>query len=126
MTRLFFKHLYKTSKGEKIENIEMVMDFLIRLLISGLIIYLATMLVGKKKRMKTAFITAISGAIIFSVAHYVIDPVMVASILGGIGWLLALQHFYNIGWFRSLVVAILIWFIADIVSSIIPTLTSIF
>ena len=39
----------------------------------------------------------------------------VASLIGGIGWLIALRFLYTIGWLKALGLAIIIWIISAIV-----------
>jgi hypothetical protein len=48
----------------------------------------------------------------------------VASILGGIGWLIALRFLYSIGWLKALGLAIIIWIISAIVGYFLPTLAT--
>ena len=47
---------------------------------------------------------------------------LIAAVIGGIFWLLALQHLYSIGWIKSLLIAIVIWVVTSIVGWFLPTL----
>jgi hypothetical protein len=49
-------------------------------------------------------------------------PGLIAAIIGGIVWLIALQHLYKIGWIKSLVIAVIIWIVTSIVGWFLPTL----
>jgi hypothetical protein len=44
-----------------------------------------------------------------------------AAIVGGVVWLFALKQLYEIGWFKSLLIAIIIWIVASIVGVLLPT-----
>jgi hypothetical protein len=103
--------------------LEVVIGFLISLVVSGVIIYLATKLLGEKEGFGTAIFAALIGAIIFALASYFIVVGWIAALIGGIAWLIALSSLYNIGWLKSLVIAIVIWIFAAIVSWVLPNLT---
>ena len=45
-----------------------------------------------------------------------------ASLIGGIAWLIALGVLYSIGWLKALVIAIIVWIIAAIVGIFLPTM----
>jgi uncharacterized membrane protein (GlpM family) len=46
---------------------------------------------------------------------------LLAGLIGGFVWLLALGSLYNMGWLKALVVAVVVWIIAAIVGFILPT-----
>jgi len=46
-----------------------------------------------------------------------------ASTIGGIAWLIALGSLYDIGWMKSLAIAVVIWIITNLVSLFLPTVT---
>jgi hypothetical protein len=48
---------------------------------------------------------------------------LLAAIIGGIVWLLALKGLYKIGWLKAILIAVLIWIVAAIVGILLPTLT---
>ncbi len=95
-------------------------SFVISLLVSTVVIYLTTKFFGEREGIGTAVLAAIIGTAIYSLAYAFTG--IFASIIGGIVWLLALQRLYRIGWIRSLLIAVVIWIIAAIVSLILPTL----
>ena len=49
-------------------------------------------------------------------------PGLIVAVIGGIFWLIALQHLYKIGWIKSLVIAVIIWIVTSIVGWFLPTL----
>jgi len=106
-----------------------IIVFLISLVISALIIYIVTKLFGEKEGFGTALLAAFIGAIIYTVVYYVfgITPELAglrwaASIVGGIGWLIALRFLYSIGWLKALGIAIIVWIVAAVVGFFLPTM----
>ncbi len=99
-----------------------LIGFLISLVISAIVIYLAAKLLGEKERFGTAILAALAGAIIFALVSYLIGVGWVAALIGGIAWLIALGSLYKIGWLKSLVIAVVIWVFATIVSLVLPTI----
>jgi hypothetical protein len=97
--------------------------FVIGLIVSTIIIYIVTKLFGEKEGIGRAFLTAIIGAIVYSVSYFLFGRGWLAAIVGGFVWLLALRGLYDIGWWKSLVIAIIIWIVAAIVGLILPTAT---
>ena len=106
-------------------NLATVIVFLISLVISAIIIYVVTKIFGEKEGFGTALLAAFIGAIIYAAAYYFLRPELgwLASIIGGIAWLIALGALYSIGWLKALVIAIIVWIIAAVVSFILPTVT---
>jgi hypothetical protein len=100
-----------------------VIVFLISLVISAIIIYVVTKIFGEKEGFGTAILAAFIGAIIYAVAYYFLRPELgwVASLLGGIAWLIALGFLYSMGWLKALGIAIVVWIIAAVVSFFLPT-----
>lgn len=98
-----------------------LIGFLISLVISGLIIYLATKLFGEKEGFGTAILAAFIGAIIFALAAYFIGTWWLIALIGGIAWLIALGSLYQIGWVKAALVALVIWVFTSIVSLVLPT-----
>ena len=101
-----------------------VIVFLISLVISAIIIYVVTKMFGEKEGFGTALLAAFLGAIIYAVAYYFLRPELgwLASLLGGIAWLIALGFLYGIGWLKALGIALIIWIIAAIVGIFLPTM----
>jgi len=102
--------------------IGILLGFLISLVISGIIIYLAAKLLGETEGFGTAVFAAFAGSIIFALASYLIQTSGIATLIGGIAWLIALGSLYNIGWLKSLAISVIIWVIATVIGSILPTI----
>ena len=73
---------------------------------------------------------AFVGAIIYIAVYYLFGNISdladlrwVASIIGGIGWLIALRFLYSIGWLKALGLAIIIWIISAVIGFFLPTVT---
>lgn len=98
-----------------------LIGFLISLIISAIIIYLAAKLFGERETFGTAILAALIGAIIFTIVTYFLGG-WIASVIGGIAWLIALSNLYNMGWLKAIFVAMVIWIFAGIVSWILPTI----
>ena len=82
------------------EIVGVIIGFLISLVVSAAIIYIATKLFGEREGFGTAILTAFIGAIIFAIVSYIAGPGWIAIIIGGLAWLIALGSFYNMGWIR--------------------------
>jgi hypothetical protein len=102
-------------------SISSVLIFLIGLLVSTALIYLSSLFLGTRRSFKVAFFTAIIGSIIYAIAHYLLGNGLIAAILGGIAWLIALKSIYRIGWFHALIMAVVIWIITSIIGILLPT-----
>lgn len=98
-----------------------IIIFLIGLVISTIIIFIVTRLFGERESVKIAFITAVIGAVIYTVIYYLLGNGLVAAIVGGIVWLMSLKWLYKMGWLKSILVAVIIWIIASIVGVLLPT-----
>lgn len=99
-----------------------IITFIIGLIISTILIYFITKLFGEREGIKTAVIAAIIGSIIFGIAHFLLGNGTLAALLGGIVWLLSLKWLYQMGWMKSIIVAVIIWIAATIVGILLPTL----
>ncbi len=97
--------------------------FVIALIISTVVIYLVTKMFGEKEDLNTALITAVIGTVIYGIVYFLIGHGLIAAIVGGIAWLLALRTLYKIGWLKSLAIAVIIWIVTAIVGWFLPTLT---
>lgn len=95
--------------------------FVVGLVVSTIIIYVVTKLFGEKEGIGRAFLTAIVGAIVYSVSYFIFGSGWIAAIIGGIVWLIALRALYHMGWLKSLGVAVIVWIAAVVVGLLIPT-----
>ena len=95
--------------------------FVVGLVISTVIIYIATKLFGQKEGIGRAFVTAIIGSIVYSIMYFIFGSGWIAAIVGGFVWLIALRALYDIGWVRALVIAVIVWIGATIVGLLLPT-----
>ena len=104
-------------------NLATLLVFLISLIISAIIIYVVTKIFGEKEGFGTALLAAFIGAIIYAATYYFLKPELgwLASLIGGIAWLIALSFLYSIGWLKALGIALIVWIIAAIVSFVLPT-----
>ena len=101
-----------------------VIVFLVSLVISAIIIYVVTKIFGEKEGFGTALLAALIGAIIYAAAYYFLRSELgwlLASLIGGIAWLIALGALYGIGWLKALVIAVIVWIIAAVVGLVLPT-----
>lgn len=95
--------------------------FLVGLIISTIIIYVVTKLLGEKEGIGTALLAALIGTIIYALAYYFLGEGLLAALIAGFVWLLALGGLYSMGWWKSLGVAIVVWIVAFLVGFILPT-----
>ncbi len=95
--------------------------FIVGLIVSAIIIYVVTKLFGEKEGIGTALLAALAGATIYALAYYFLGHGLLAALIGGFVWLLALGSLYNIGWLKALVVAVIVWIVAAIVGFVLPT-----
>jgi hypothetical protein len=106
------------------ENMELVfvvlIGFLISLVISAIIIYFVTSLFGEDEDGGTAIAAAFVGAIIYGLAYFFLGNGLLAAVLGGIGWVIALGSLYDIGWLKAAAIAVIVWLIATVVSWFLP------
>ena len=86
-----------------------VLIFVIGLVVSTIVIYFVSRFVGTKRGLKVAFFIAIIGSLIYATVYYLVGNGLLAAVLGGIAWLLALKGLYKIGWIHALIMAIIIW-----------------
>jgi len=100
-----------------------ILSFIIALIISTVIIYVVTKLFGETEDIKTALIAALIGTVIYAVVYYLIGQGLIAAIIAGVGWLLALKALYKIGWLKSFAIAVIIWILTAIAGWFLPSLT---
>jgi hypothetical protein len=98
------------------------LNFVISLIVSTIIIYIVVKLFGEKEGIGTALIAAFIGSVIYAAAYYFLGTGLLATVIGGIAWLIALESIYNIGWRKALLIAVVVWLFAAIISSFLPTL----
>jgi hypothetical protein len=100
-----------------------IIVFFISLVVSAIIIYVVTKIFGEKEGFGTAILAALIGAVIYAATYYLLRPELgwLASIIGGIAWLIALGFLYSIGWLKALGIAIIVWIIAAVVGLFLPT-----
>lgn len=99
-----------------------VLMFVIALIVSAVIIYIVTKLFGETEDIKTAFIAALVGTVLYTIVYYFLGQGLIAAFIAGIGWLLALKQLYEIGWLKALIIAVVIWIITSIVGMVLPVL----
>jgi len=102
--------------------LEIVVGFLISLLVSAIIIYLAAKLLGETEGFGTAILVALIGSVIFAIVYYFLGVGWIAAIVGGLAWLFALGSLYKIGWVKSFFIAVVIWLFATFVGWVLPNL----
>jgi len=100
---------------------EALIFFLVGLIVSTIIIYVITKLFGEKEGVGTALLAALVGAVIYALAYYFLGNGLLAALVAGFVWLLALGSLYSMGWWKALGVAIIVWVIAFFVGGILPT-----
>ena len=101
--------------------VEAVIFFLVGLVISTIIIYVITKFFGEKEGVGTAILAALVGAAIYALAYFFLGEGLLAALIAGFVWLLALGSLYSMGWWKALGVAIIVWIVAFLVGFILPT-----
>lgn len=96
-------------------------SFVMSLIVSGLVIYFVTMVLSRGRGIMTAILTALVGSVIYALAP-ILPTAFLSTVVAGIAWLLAIGHFYSVGWLKALLLAVVIWFVTGVVSSFLPTL----
>jgi hypothetical protein len=103
--------------------IDILARFVLSVVVSAIIIYVASKLFGQKEGLGRAVLSAVIGAAIYGAAYFFIGEHIIASVIGGVVWLLALKGLYDIGWARALMIAVVVWALATAVGYFLPTLT---
>jgi hypothetical protein len=105
------------------ENIDAysIIIFLVGLLISTVVIYLITFILGQRRGIKLALFTAIVGSIVYGITYAIFGNGFLSAVLGGITWLLALKTIYRMSWLKSIIVAVIVWIITTAIGSLLPT-----
>jgi uncharacterized membrane protein YvlD (DUF360 family) len=100
-----------------------VLSFVLSWIVSSIVIYIVTkFFFGEKEGIGTAFLAALAGTIVYTVTNTILGNGLLAGLVGGIVWLIALGSLYKIGWSRAFVIAIIIWFSAYVIGFVLPTL----
>lgn len=95
--------------------------FIVSLVVSAIIIYVVTKLLGEKEGIGTALLAALAGAIIYALAYFFLGQGLLAALIGGFVWLLALGSLYSMGWLKALVIAVIVWIVGAVVGVLLPT-----
>ena len=90
--------------------------FVIALVISTIVIFIVTKLFRGRTNLGKAFITAVIGAVVWVVVYYLFGHGLLAIVLGGIAWLLALKGLYGLSWTRAAIIAVIIWIVSYFVA----------
>jgi hypothetical protein len=98
-----------------------IIIFLVGLLISTVVIYLITFILGQRRGIKLALFTAIVGSIVYGITYAIFGNGFLSAVLGGITWLLALKTIYRMSWLKSIIVAVIVWIITTAIGSLLPT-----
>ena len=99
-----------------------VIFFVIGWIISAIIIYFVTKLFEQSEGFGTAFLAALVGAIIYALAFFFLGSGLLAAVVAGLGWLIALAALYDMSGLRALAVAVVVWIVAVIVGWFLPTI----
>ncbi len=99
-----------------------IVGFIVETIVSMIIVYIVTKLFGEPASIGKAFVTAVAGAIVYTVTYALIGNGLLSAAIAGIIWLLLLKSLYNIGWLKALATAVVIWIVATIVGFVLPTL----
>lgn len=100
-----------------------VVGVLLALLVSTLIIYVVTRLMGETEGILIALLAAVIGTLVYALAYWLFGNGLLAAIVAGFVWLLALRGLYKIGWVKALVIAVLVWILATVIGYFLPTLS---
>jgi hypothetical protein len=89
--------------------------------VSTIVIYVVTKVFHEKEGLGRAALTAFIGAVIYSVAYFLLGNGLLAALIGGIVWLAALGALYKMGWLKALIVAAVIWIATGLIGLVLPT-----
>jgi hypothetical protein len=93
-----------------------ILNFVISMVVSTIIIYIVTKLLGEKEGLESAVMTAFAGTIVYTLAYYFLGTGLLAAGIGGIAWLVVLGSMYEIGWLKALLIAVVVWIVVSILS----------
>lgn len=95
--------------------------FVVGLVVSSIIIFVVTKVLGEKEGFGTALGAALVGAIIYALSYFFLGQGLLAALISGFVWLLALGGLYNMSWLKALGVAVIVWVAAFVVGLVLPT-----
>lgn len=104
-------------------SLAVLLSFVISLIVSTIVIYIVVKLFGEKEGILTAVMAALIGSAVYFAAYYFLGTGLLASVIGGVAWLIALGSLYKIGWLKSLVIAVVVWVLAALIGMVLPTVT---
>jgi len=93
---------------------------LVGLLISTVVIYLVTFILGQRRGIKLAFLTAIIGSVVYGLTDALLGNDLFSAVLVGLAWLLALKTIYRMSWLKALIVAVIVWIITTAIGTLLP------
>jgi len=93
-----------------------ILNFVLSMVVSTIIVYIVTKLLGQEEGLGTAVVTAFAGSAIYAVAYFFLGTGLLAAVVGGIVWLIALGSLYKIGWGKALLVAVVMWVVVSLLS----------
>jgi len=93
-----------------------ILNFVISMVVSTVIIYIITKVLGEKEGIGSSVMAAFAGAIVYTLAYYFLGTGLLAAVIGGVVWVIALGSLYKIGWLKSLLIAIVVWAIVSLLS----------
>jgi len=93
-----------------------ILNFVISMVVSTIIIYIVTKLLGEEEGFGSAVLAALVGAIIYTGAYFFLGTGLLAAVIGGIAWLIALGSIYEIGWLKAMLIAVVMWIVVSILS----------
>ncbi|MHC1708871.1 MAG: YIP1 family protein [Methanomassiliicoccales archaeon] len=99
-----------------------IVGFLVAWLVSTIVIYFVTKLFGQTESFGKAIMAALIGTVIYIIAYFLIGNGLLAAIVAGIVWLMALRSLYKIDWGKALIIAIIVWIVAIVIGIFLPTL----
>ena len=100
-----------------------VVILLVGLLISTITIFAVTRLMGEGEGIGRAMLAAIIGSMVYFITYWLLGNGLLAAIVAGVFWLLALKALYKMGWLKALVIAVLVWILGTILGFFLPTLS---
>ncbi|MBI4020793.1 MAG: hypothetical protein HY369_00970 [Candidatus Aenigmarchaeota archaeon] len=103
--------------------IAVLVQFVLSLLVSGILIYVVTKALRQKEGVGTALGAALVGSVIYAGAYFFLGTGILAALVGGVVWLIALGSLYEMGWTKAFAIAFIVWFLATVIGTFLPTLT---
>ena len=93
-----------------------VLNFVISMVVSTVIIYIVTKILGEKEGLGSAVLAAFAGSLVYVLAYYFLGTGLLAAGIGGIAWLVLLGSIYEIGWLKALLIAVVVWIVVSVLS----------